>query len=587
MANSRWLLLGLFVVGACKGELTLGGWKSTNPKPQKSSGSSSSSSSEDDGGSRPSGGGKPVTAPPQVGKLESGKAPPWCKGYQPSSSDSNKSWVKSYMEREGWSHKTMEYVAKASCDKTDSERQGLVAEWAADYKATFAATDKDFVEAMTFFIVDQSERGKLEDEQCAPYKERDEEASAEDKTLKQAERWLLGCGSDSDEQLLYWLDKPQIRETQRVALLDRCIPSDPAKEDKMRGEFAFCLVDMKSLNRAKFDKELEGMNVNFYGKVMAVLNFNVVKANSEILLKRYAAKAKKDEEWQRLFDAPEKGWKDWLATYEANKAVFDALREVEKKAAKGSKKALAGCGAEMRKLWFTHMNAQKKQLKGLEDAQNLATDMIGYPLLVAMMRCDAAEKVYLPVAAAQDLFMNRAKESRGPRYAAYEATFMVLNDIRADREKFPLERMYPEPPRMGRNTWYKAYEQTFNNISYDRGTGQIKDIKKKGDMVQVEFKTVKWKEDEAYDCRPTRRIYRIREDGTLEYEQKCKYKTVTRSSTMEPVSVLADFANGLKPGLMVDMMIDRRKDGVRVAIPKGVYKDPDKKQFIGTFGIVW
>ena len=183
--------------------------------------------------------------------------------------------------------------------------------------------------------------------------------------------------------------------------------------------------------------------------------------------------------------------------------------------------------------------------------------------------------------------MQRAKESRGPRYASYEATMVVLNEIRNDREKFPLERMYPNPPGMGRNTWYKAYEQTFNKISYDRGTGQIKDVKKKGDVVNVTFKTVKWKEQEAYGCRDTRKVYRIRDDGTLEYYQKCKYKTVTRSSTLEPVVVPADFASGLKAGLMIDVMIDRRKDGTRVAIPKGVYKDVDKKKFMGTFGVVW
>jgi hypothetical protein len=139
---------------------------------------------------------------------------------------------------------------------------------------------------------------------------------------------------------------------------------------------------------------------------------------------------------------------------------------------------------------------------------------------------------------------------------------------------------------MGRNTWYKAYEQTFNKISYDKGTGQIKDIKKKGDFVKVTFKTVKWKEEEAYDCRDTRKVYRIRDDGTLEYYQKCKYKTVARSSTLEPVDIPADFAEGLKEGLMVDLMINT-KGKERVGIPKGVYKDVDKKKFVGTFGIVW
>lgn len=571
-----WIVCGVFLMAACKGQLTLSGLTGKSKPSSSSSGSSSSSSSS----------GGPVTPPPEVGTFEEGKAPPWCKGYERSSSDSNLSWVKSYMEREGMSGKTLEYIAKASCDKTDSERQKLVAQWKADYKAAFMATDRDFVEAMTYGIMPQADGNAQQEQQCAAYKQRDEEASEESKLLRQAEAWLLGCNNQPDDDLLYYLDKPQITEIQRVAILHMCIPSDPAREEKSRGEFAFCMNDMRSLDRAKFDKELAGMKLNLYGKVSLVQNFGIAKARAQFLLKQYAEKGKKDEEWQRLFDAPGKGWKDWLATFEANKAAFDAVKEFEKKAAKGSKKALADCGGGLRKLWFEHMKKSKK-VKDVETAQNTGTDAVGYPLLVAMMRCDAATERYLEVAAAQDLFMQRAKESRGPRYAAYEATMAVLNEIRNDREKFPLERMYPNPPSMGRSTWYKAYEQTFNKISYDRGTGQVKDVKKKGDVVNVSFKTVKWKEQEAYDCRDTRKVYRIRDDGTLEYYQKCKYKTVTRSSTLEPVVVPADFADGIKPGLMLDVMIDRRKDGTRFAIPKGVYKDPDKKKFLGTFGVVW
>jgi hypothetical protein len=579
ITKATWFAVGVMFVGACKGELSLGSL--TGKKP---SSSSSSSSSSNDSSSSSGGGGGAVTPPPEVGQMETGKAPPWCKGYERSSSDSNLSWVKSYMEREGWSGKTMEYVAKASCDKTDGERQAKVAEWAGAFKAEFHATDKDFVEMMTFQIMPQEQKSKLEDEQCAGFKEKDPEASLEQVTQTKAQAWLLGCDNRVEEETLYYFDRPQIAEWMRAAILSMCIQGDPNKDKESRGEFAFCLPDMKALDRGKFEKELAGMKVNFYGKTSAMLNFNIQKANSQILLKRYAEKGKKDEEWQRLFDAPEKGWTEWMTTYEANKAAFEAVREFDKKAAKGSKKALADCGGTLRKLWFDYVKKSKK-VKDIETAQTTGTNMVGYPLLVAMMRCDAATDRYLEVAAAQDLFMQKAKESRGPRYAAYDATMTVLNDIRNDREKFPLERMYPSPPSMGRNTWYKAYEQTFNKISYDRGTGQIKDIKKKGDVVKVTFKTVKWKEEEAYDCRDTRKVYRIRDDGTLEYYQKCKYKTVQRSSTLEPVDVPADFADGLKEGLMVDLMINTKVG--RVAIPKGVYKDVDKKKFVGTFGIVW
>jgi hypothetical protein len=583
--------IGLLVLTACKGELSLGGLgggKKTTPKAADSDGDHGSSSSGGGRGDRGGGGGGgEMTPPPKVGKLETGKAPPWCKGYEPSSTDSNIHWVKDYLEREGWSEKTISYVAKAACDKPrDGDRQAQVAEWAAAYKKALGASDQDFVELMSYGILSQEQSSKLENEQCASYKEKDEEASAEQKTLRNAVAAVLGCGRNSSDSLLWWLDRPQISEIQRTALINQCVQGDPEKDDKVKGEFAFCLVDFKKLDRAAFDKELASLELNLYGKTSAVQSFLTAKTNATFLLKKYEGLAQKDEDWKRLFEAPEKGYQSWIKEYEANKAAFDAVKKFDAKAAKGSKKAMAGCSEELRGLFLDHLAAAKK-VKNIEQAKAAATDLVGYPLLVAMMRCDAAEERYLPVSAAEHLFMEQAKTHRGPRFEAYEASVTALNGIRADREKFPLERMYPNPPGTGRDLWYKAYEQTFNKINYDKpATGQIKTVKAKGDMTYLTFKTVSWKEEVAVNCRDTRKVYRIRDDGTLEYEQKCNYKTETMKSTEQPVSVPNDFAKGLAPGMMVELMIDNAKSG-RVGIPSGVWKDTAKKKFIGTFGVIW
>lgn len=560
------LLTGVVFVAACKGGLNFGTLTGSKPSPTT-------------GG---------TAAPlPEVGTLEAGKAPPWCaNGYQPSKLDSAKGWFTSAREHDGWSPKAEDYLARAACDKTDGERQAFVAKWRDDFKASFAASDRDFVEAMTYFITPVEQRKKLEEEQCAGYKTKlaDQEMTAETRALVSAEASVLGCAREPEGDFFAWVDRPSISEMHRVALVAKCLNFDVDKDDNQKGEFAFCGVDMKALDRARFDKELAALNVNFYGRVTAIQSFGDAKAKATALLAKYADKAKSDDAWAKLYAAPDKGYKEWLATYEANKAAFQAIRDFDDKSNAGSKKALAGCGDNLRKLWFEHMTGKK--LKKLEDAKALATDTVGYPLLVAMMRCDAAEKRYLPVAAAQDLFMQGSKDQRGPRYAAYSATMNALNDIITDREKFPLKALYPTPPELGRKLWYRAYEQTFNNISYDHGTGQIKAIKKSGDTVMLTFKTVRWKEEQAYDCVPTRRIYRITEDGTIEYEHKCKYKMVAMSSTLEPVTVSSEFAGGLAPGLMVDLLIDNKK-GARTGIPKGVYKDAAKKKFNGTYGVVW
>ena len=135
--------------------------------------------------------------------------------------------------------------------------------------------------------------------------------------------------------------------------------------------------------------------------------------------------------------------------------------------------------------------------------------------------------------------------------------------------------------------WTEAYEHTYNKLSYDMGTGQIQNLKKSGDVVNVTFKAAKWTNRVGYDCVKTRRIYRIHSDGRVEYEQNCKYKTVTQSSTMQPVNVPSEFARGLKPGMVVDFVLDRDGKAGRTGIPREVWGDTNKTSFAGTFGAVW
>lgn len=70
--------------------------------------------------------------------------------------------------------------------------------------------------------------------------------------------------------------------------------------------------------------------------------------------------------------------------------------------------------------------------------------------------------------------------------------------------------------------------------------------------VKLTFEKDTYKGEEAVSCRQTNRITRIRSDGTLEYEEICDYRPVSRTVERHaPVVVPAGEAKGLKKGDVV------------------------------------
>jgi hypothetical protein len=341
---------------------------------------------------------------------------------------------------------------------------------------------------------------------------------------------------------------------------------------------------MAKLGRAKLDKEMSGMKLNLYGQVNLAESYGATKVIADWVLAQQAKLAAKDADWKRLYAAPEVGYRAWSKAHDGNRDIFSTVKDFNGKLALGSKKAMAGCGAKLRPLYLAHVKSSKPSSP--EEFAAAAMDDAGYPLMVAMMACDVAEGRFLEAATAHGLFFTSNTNHRhGPRHAAYYTTLTVLNDIRADREKFPLDRL-GWLPSTGSKIVDEIYSSTYNKINYDKATGQIAKVKAHGDSVTVTFKTVKWKEP-TYKCRRTHRISRIDNNGNLIYEEKCKVTGSKKmSSTENPVEVPADFAGGLAPGQMVVMSLDS-KGGQRHAIPTAVYADKDKKKLIGAFGIVW
>lgn len=83
----------------------------------------------------------------------------------------------------------------------------------------------------------------------------------------------------------------------------------------------------------------------------------------------------------------------------------------------------------------------------------------------------------------------------------------------------------------------------------------VKSVTNKGGKAKISFRGSSFKTQEAYACRDTRRVERIRPDGTLEYGSVCKYRTVTvKIPPKNSVTVPANEATAIKPGELVSTL---------------------------------
>ncbi|MBS1120429.1 MAG: hypothetical protein H6Q90_2657 [Deltaproteobacteria bacterium] len=94
-------------------------------------------------------------------------------------------------------------------------------------------------------------------------------------------------------------------------------------------------------------------------------------------------------------------------------------------------------------------------------------------------------------------------------------------------------------------------------------SAEVASLKVTGATAHVVFKLNRIEYEEPYDCKRTNRITRIRDDGSLEYEEDCKYRKVTDSKAAHPpIDLPASEAKGLRVGEMLSFLSG--KTGARV-----------------------
>jgi hypothetical protein len=255
-----------------------------------------------------------------------------------------------------------------------------------------------------------------------------------------------------------------------------------------------------------------------------------------------------------------------------------------------SKKAVAGCTAPLRKD-FAAVLASLPHATANE-AKDSLSDPIASLLLarvVACMSIDGDAMYAQPLAAVAA----STRYARGPRFAAYYATLEAVAKIHEDRERFPvtaqalknLVRRSRSLEELARDAAAKRTMHDAMGFAGQGGSGVIKKATKRADgSLQIAFVTEKHQEM-SRSCTPSNRIFRIAENGVVEYYQNCKDTgLVWVDTTPDPVVIPEDFAGRIAAGNVLEFDATRGKGEERWAFPSAVYADKSKKKLVNYLG---
>ena len=516
---------------------------------------------------------------------------PWCAAYTARADDPSVGVAEMIRTGNGF-EVAAERMAKASCAKPDEPKtRAQVAAWREIYRKEYGGTDGDFAMMLAFALKSGGEgnakgAGVAKDkaEVCAPY-DHPPPASPTDAALHNAEGRVLGCDVDG------WADAISVTEIQRVAFVLRCKKIRPTAYDAGT-DLGMCYEDVRRLDRDKLAKELDARKINIYGRANAMRAFADARGIADELLAAWKKAAAADKAWQQMFDAAEEGWKRYQKLYADNRALFNTIAAFETQAAAGSRQAVAGCHDKLYKPFIAEL--RKAKPKSIDELRAAMAGPLTAPLMLALQTCNAMEQRYVEGAALHEVFYAQANTAYapilGPRHAAQQAAVVALAKITMDREEFSAavnKIAFPGDPL---EASHKAARAT-GELGDHRGV--ISKIVANGAKVRVDFSIEKWIEP-TYDCRYTHRIDHIDfATGRVYYVQECTQTGTQRvAAKAPPVDIPREFAEGLKPGMVLSFMTtdpERIEDQLKPydGMPILLWSDKTKKHLIGAYGFLW
>jgi len=298
-----------------------------------------------------------------------------------------------------------------------------------------------------------------------------------------------------------------------------------------------------------------------------------------------------DADWKELLvTAPQRGVTAWQTAAAKWKAQLARSNEFEHTFWGPSRKAVKGCWKTLRADFVEVAKTLSKSTA--TEFQDALSDPVASLLFSRLVACASIDEDKNH--ASRLLAISRdVRYARGPRMAAYYEALSALGTIVEDRTKFSVTpsdyRLYVSSELYNRALDANNDNPTgkYDSMGFvgDSGVGIVKAVKKVADGVEVTFVTEKHQEMQQ-SCVNTNKIYRIDDNGTLIYYQKCKDTGyVTVDTTPGGFTLPAEWAENIKKGALVQFDTSRGAAPKRIGLPLAVYADKSKKKLVNWMGI--
>jgi hypothetical protein len=501
--------------------------------------------------------------------------------------------LKSYMESRYLDPDSILLILRSACTFPDDpgfqEATGyVVQEWVNSY----GQSKEEAIESL-LLRANVQEWKRQKEAGCSKLRY-SEEASPEERWTVLAKRAAVGCG-DGDTRDMHWYidrtDQPS-SELARLFYARECLSSAGTTPDpnskKHWYRIGVCGPDVRALDRAKIDKETEGMPAALRAKARE--GFAHAKAMFADLERAVKPIADADPDYKRLlYDAPQAAWNAWVKDYNKNKKAMDATFKFEKALFGPSVKAYGLCWDWVEQGIIDFVKAGKFKTK--EQFLEAMSSPVGYTLINALGACYA---VTAPASVGEILLRitTGARVWRGPRSAARYAMIDALNDIKADRIRFPMEFSWlPAGPE---NLIVQVARQGGERSKISNGGGYreesegvvstVKPLKGEKVTLVITFKPESWMED-TRECWDTKRVRTINSHGDVLYYRKCK-STGKKKRTSEPrtMGFQTWASKGIKPNAFVKMLVMPNPGFASRGFPAEVYTNKGQTKLVNLYG---
>jgi hypothetical protein len=418
------------------------------------------------------------------------------------------------------------------------------------------------------------------------------EDQGEDKAFTETRRALFGCPNDEPQwgemrappdELLAFLDQSDAPPDELMRLSWLLARTKGGVDDDAQGDhrilsYVTDAYDFRALSPAAALKVLEAPPYagNLYARV--VVKESIGRARIQMATYEEAVKKRiKDPGWNELLvKAPQRAIEAYTASAARFKAEIARSNAFEHKVLGPSKRAAAGCEAQLRR---DFLNVYRKLPHATDnEAKDSLSDPVASLLfrrLLVCMNIDGNDDL------ASDLtsqLLTQSRRSRGPRIAAYYGSLEALGKIKADRERFPIDAAA-----------LRAHGGSQDVLGNPAGgssfpieeKGVVKTVHKAADGLHIKFERSAHQEMTS-SCTPTNRIVQIRSDGTVQYYMNCHDTgLITVNDTPAEIAIATELAEGIAPGMLMHFRVRLQSRG---AYPMTVYTDKRKTKLVNYYG---